>query len=75
MNIVGINRLEIIDHTPCKACNGMKMVRVEGEDAIVPCPHCEGRGILGRLPVDVSRSTEIELSLQDHNKTLKIFVK
>lgn len=75
MIIEGLTRLEIIDLTPCKACKGKKLVQIDVNPTPVECPMCNGAGIVGRLPIPIDQAREVELSLQDYNRTLKIFVK
>jgi DnaJ-class molecular chaperone len=68
-----VTRLEVIDSTPCKTCKGKKLVLVEGEKT--ECPFCKGMGSRGRAVVFRDDNKTISLSLQDDEKTLKIFIK
>lgn len=60
-----VTRLELIDHTPCKACT---------PSARVLCGACGGTGIKGRTVVFWDVTKQVELSLQDDDRTLKIFI-
>lgn len=74
MNFEHVNRLEIIDHSPCKTCKGKRLVIIQGNDKPTECPACNGLGIPGRNVVFIG-SKQVEISLHDDNRTLKIFIK
>jgi DnaJ-class molecular chaperone len=77
-----VDRLEIIDHTPCKRCggSGREMSSVgsnidpEGNPSSVECGVCEGSGVVGTRIIFKDPNKQIELSLQDDERTLKIFI-
>jgi hypothetical protein len=69
-----VTKLEIIDNTPCKTCKGKKLVLIEGETKPTECPVCKGLGCLGRAVVFSDENKSIEMSLQDDERTLKIFI-
>ena len=78
MDTSKVNRLEIIDHTPCAKCKGEGYIDEEGTKAY-ECPKCQGLGSSGRTVIlnDQGLSSlvrTIELGLQDEGRTLKIFV-
>lgn len=75
LDVSGVTRLEIVDHTPCKACKGKMYVIVEGNDKPTECPACGGLGCLGRSVVFWDQKKSIDLSLQDEGRTLKVFIK
>lgn len=75
MDVSGVTRLEIVDHTPCKTCKGKKLVMIEGNDQPTECPVCHGLGCPGRGVVFWDQTKSIDLSLQDDARTLKIFIK
>jgi DnaJ-class molecular chaperone len=64
-----VNRLEVIDHTKCFHCNGTG----DGRHTRI-CEHCGGRGFPGRTVVVWDNKKKIELSLQDDDRTLKVFI-
>ena len=70
-----VTRFEVIDNTPCETCKGKKLVKIEGQDTPVDCPACNGLGARGRAVVFSDPEKTIDLSLQDDDKTLKIFIK
>lgn len=65
MDTSKVTRLELIDHTPCKACT---------PSARILCGACGGTGIKGRTVVFWDVTKQVELSLQDDDRTLKIFI-
>lgn len=85
-----VTRLEIVDYTPCKKCDGLGWF-YKGEP-INPkefnpsffdndhtkrpkeCVDCAGTGSTGRSVVFWDKTKQIELSLQDDGRTLKIFI-
>jgi DnaJ-class molecular chaperone len=70
-----VTRLETIDHTKCDNCHGSGRVHIEGQTDSFECPACHGVGTLGRDLVFHNPNKEIELSVQDEGRTLKIFIK
>lgn len=69
-DLTKVTRLELIDHTPCKRCNGEPY----GELISQTCPDCGGSGMPGRTVLFWDAYKKVELSLQDGGRTLKIFV-
>jgi hypothetical protein len=72
-----VTRLEIIDYTPCKHCKGsgrLLNLQSSSTDTSVECGACGGSGIAGRNVIFFDPSKQIELSLQDEERTLKIFI-
>lgn len=67
-NLSKVTRLEIIDHTPCNECGG------DGHINGAYCTTCDGSGMPGRDLVFWDAYKQLELSLQDDGKTLKIFI-
>jgi DnaJ-class molecular chaperone len=68
-----ITRLEVVDHTPCKNCKGVGYV--EGIIKKEECKRCFGMGSPGRTQIFWDANKQIQLSLQDDDQTLKIFIK
>lgn len=66
-------RLEIIDHTSCKQCGGTGVVSREKYTSPI-CDECDGMGSPGRKVVFWNAYKQIEASVQDDGKTLKIFI-
>lgn len=67
-NTKRVTRLEIIDHTECDICGG------NGVFGLDECRNCAGIGSPGRSVVFWDKDKKIELSLQDNDRTLKIFI-
>lgn len=63
-----VTRLEVIDHTACEKCTG------QGGTEDVWCPDCNGTGCKGREVVFWDKNKQVDLSLQDEGKTLKVFI-
>lgn len=63
-----VTRLEIIDHTECKECGG------NGVFGLDECKNCAGMGFPGRRVVFWDKNKMVQLSLQDDDRTLKIFI-
>lgn len=74
MNLEKITRLEVIDHTNCKSCNGIGRQHIEGQFGSVECPSCHGLGSSGRTVVFIDERKQVETSIQDDGRTLKIFI-
>jgi len=70
-----VTRLEIIHHDICESCKGSGQIHIEGQDMHFECPACHGAGVTGRDVIFHNSSKQIEASLQDDGRTLKIFVK
>lgn len=68
-NLSKVNRLEVIDHTKCFYCKGTG----DGTNTRV-CEHCGGAGFPGRAVIFWDDNKKIELSLQDDDRTLKVFI-
>jgi DnaJ-class molecular chaperone len=65
-----VMRVEVIDQTPCHSCQGSgHTYRTK-----IACTACGGIGVPGRNVVFWASSKQIELSLQDDERTLKIFI-
>lgn len=69
-----VTRLELIDHTKCESCYGTGRQRIEGQPGDFECPSCHGLGSNGRTVVFIDGRKQIETSLQDDGRTLKIFI-
>lgn len=70
-----VTRLEIIDNTPCKYCGGSGIVdSANYANQPTECMDCHGAGFAGRDVVFHNKNTQIELSLQDDGRTLKVFI-
>jgi hypothetical protein len=63
-----VNRFEIVDHSPCAMCHGKSSPEEK------PCVNCNGMGSPGRRVVFWDDSKQIELHLQDDDRTLKVFI-
>lgn len=63
-----VTRLEIIDYRSCPACDGA------GTNDGHVCDECGGARILGRTPIFHNPRYMITPSIQDDDKTLKIFI-
>ena len=70
-----VTRFELIHHTPCTGCGGEGRQRIEGQGGDFECPVCHGMGTIGREIIFHDVSKKIEASLQDDDRTLKIFIK
>lgn len=76
-----INRLEIIDHSPCGTCDGKGIIVAENYKLSgTTCNVCAGRGMIGRSVIvggpayGKKANKKISLSLQDLDRTLKVFI-
>lgn len=67
-----VTRLEVIDYTKCKTCKGEKFI--DNGNGLFECTVCGGLGTPGRTCIFWDKDKQIQLSLQDDNRTLKIFV-
>lgn len=77
VNTSKVTRVEIIDHTPCDECEGEGWVAVpdkNGEAEQAPCIGCQGMGIEGRTVVVHNKGVQVDLELQDNERTLKVFI-
>lgn len=78
VNTSKVTRLEIIDHTPCDECEGTGWVAVpmpKTEEALQQqCIGCHGMGVAGRTVVVHNKGVQVDLELQDDERTLKIFI-
>lgn len=68
MNTQKATRLEIIDHTPCRKCSG------QGGTDYVECPECGGSGVPGRSVIFWDKNKQVDIELQDEDRTLKVFI-
>lgn len=68
MNLSKVNRLEMIDHTACENCNGTGFI------ALSECIGCGGRGVPGRTIIFWDNNKQVDMELQDDDRTLKLFV-
>lgn len=66
-----VTRFEVIDHRTCKRCDGRGFEQHENSKPI-ECEKCQGGGFQGRA--FVAYDVKVSESLQDDNRTLKIFV-
>lgn len=73
MDMSSVTRLELIDSTPCRGCNGETWITEEDQKPRT-CPDCDGLGTPGRNVVFWDAYKKVELSLQDDGKTLKVFI-
>jgi len=74
-NLSNVTRLEIIDNTICDACLGVGTIYISGQPGRFECPSCHGNGMgIGREVVFWNANKQVEASLQDDGRTLKIFV-
>jgi DnaJ-class molecular chaperone len=69
-----VTRFEVIDSTNCEACVGRGTIHIGGQPERLECPACHGLGIKGREVIFHSKGKQVESSLQDDGRTLKIFV-
>jgi len=74
IDLVNITRLELIDHTNCESCKGVGRVIISGQVDSLECPNCHGLGTNGRTVVFINPRKQIETSIQDDGRTLKIFI-
>lgn len=77
----GVTRLELVDNTKCKYCAGTGRIMTPQDSAAgqsiafnKECPNCHGLGFPGRSVVFWNKNKKIDLSLQDDNRTLKLFI-
>ena len=71
--LIDITRLEFIDHRPCKTCKGDKWIHEEGKKPF-ECPECQGLGSKGRQVVFWDKDVQVESSVQDEGRTIKLFI-
>jgi hypothetical protein len=71
-----ITRFEIIDHRKCTTCDGKGIVAVSHatQNGRPVCPDCYGLGVQGRSVIFFDSTKQVHLSLQDDNRTLKVFI-
>lgn len=74
IDLKGVTRLEVIDHTNCDNCKGLGRMKIAGQPGDFECPACHGLGMNGRTVVFLDKRKQIETSLQDDGRTLKIFI-
>ncbi len=81
MNTKKVTRIEIINHTPCDNCDGTGIYHTPTDSAAgqsisfsSPCSNCNGSGMPGRTVLIHNAGIEVDLELQDDDRTLKIFV-
>lgn len=65
-----VTRFEIIDHRPCPQCRGERYIGTNK----LECPTCHGGGSIGRFPIFHNKNSQIEVQLQDDDRTLKVFI-
>ena len=68
INTEKINRFEIIDHTPCSHCKGKGTINKK------ECEHCRGIGCQGRRVIMWDDNEQIDIDVQDDDRTLKVFI-
>lgn len=77
-----VNRFEVIDHRQCVYCRGRctaNYLQKDGSYKEQPCDKCDGSGtkggrVYGAFSNPETSNIKIELSYQDDDKTLKVFV-
>ena len=70
-----ISRFEVIDYRPCIKCNGSGMIVAENYSISGHiCDICKGRGSRGRDVIFWDNKIELQLSVQDDGRTLKVFI-
>lgn len=74
IDVSDVTRLEIVNHTNCDSCRGSGRMHIEGQPGDFECPACHGTGMTGREVIFHNQHKQIELSLQDDGKTLKVFI-
>jgi hypothetical protein len=81
MDTSKVTRFEIIDHTPCTKCGGSGHYNTPTDSAAgqsisfyKECEACEGGGVIGRTVVVNNPDIQIDVELQDRNRTLKVFL-
>lgn len=60
-----VTRFEVVDHTPCGKCT---------DAARILCGACGGTGVKGRTVVMWDENKQLDIQLQDDNRTLKVFI-
>jgi hypothetical protein len=78
-----VDRFEVIDHRQCVYCRGRKTANYAQKDGSykeLPCDKCNGSGTKGGRVYGAFSNPEtsiigIQLSYQDNDKTLKVFIK
>jgi len=73
-DLTKVTRLELIDHTPCTHCEGKCWIQQDEHLKPKECPACGGGGVKGRQVIFWDAYKQVELSLQDDGRTLKVFV-
>lgn len=68
MNTNKVTRFEIIDHTICERCQGSGRIRLE------ECTKCKGIGCPGRTVIVNDDRHQIDVEMQDDDRTLKVFI-
>jgi DnaJ-class molecular chaperone len=74
MSYSKVTRLEVIDNTACRQCNGEGRIRIFGDNTVHECPNCHGLGNPGRQSIFWNNHKQIEISIQDDGRTMKIFI-
>ncbi len=83
MNTKKITRFEIIDHTPCDVCGAKGFVEKhkpnigkDGDEVVgkEECPACNGIGCPGRTVVFWDKDKQLDIDIQDDDRTLKVFI-
>jgi hypothetical protein len=81
VNTSKVTRLEIIDHTPCTNCEGTGIYYAPTDSAAgqsisfpAPCGKCGGAGMPGRSVVFWDNNKQVDLELQDDERTMKVFI-
>lgn len=78
----GVDRFEVIDHRQCVYCRGRckaNYLQKDGSYKEQPCDKCDGSGtkggrVYGAFSNPETSTIKVELSYQDDDKTLKVFV-
>ena len=74
MNTSKINRFEIIDHTVCTKCDGEMWIDPDNNSKPVQCDMCAGLGCPGRTVVVWDGNKQIDIDIQDDERTLKVYI-
>jgi len=77
-----VTRFEVIDHRECLYCRGRmtaNYLQKDGTYKEMPCDKCYGSGtrggrVYGAFSNPETSMIQVELSYQDDDKTLKVFV-
>lgn len=74
MDTSKVTRFEIINHTPCNNCGGSGKEYNHNYSQEVECSDCRGTGIPGRTVYFRNENLQLDVELQDDDRTLKVFI-